>query len=324
MRSERRNFYRILHLQPDASPEVVKANFRTLMQKLKMHPDLGGDHWDAALVAEAYSTLSNPTTRAQYDVELLARYDLIEVSAGEADAKRRAMPGQNRERHGNRRNFYRLLKVQHDAPQEIVDAALVTARSAKSLDPRILEDAERILCDIGRRATYDSARPRVGHASAAAIALDPNVDMPDHSDEEAPRISRYCHFCKTPSPPHDAAYRAHCRECASPLTAPPDALANLARRALARVERNDPVEVFSYWPSTPTAAHLVDLSPTGLRLRSGDDIAVSDILKVDGHAFCAVGAVAHRTRDNSGATIGLKLHAVEFRESLGSFVATRV
>jgi len=63
----RRNYYRLLQVQPDAAPEVIKASYRTLMQKLRFHPDLGGDDWNATLVNEAYSVLSDPARRARYD-----------------------------------------------------------------------------------------------------------------------------------------------------------------------------------------------------------------------------------------------------------------
>ena len=53
----RRNYYRILHVQPDAPTEIIKSSYRTLMQKLRMHPDLGGDQWNATLINEAYQTL---------------------------------------------------------------------------------------------------------------------------------------------------------------------------------------------------------------------------------------------------------------------------
>ncbi len=49
----RRNYYRILQVQPDASPEVIRASYKTIMRELKTHPDLGGGHWNATLVNEA-------------------------------------------------------------------------------------------------------------------------------------------------------------------------------------------------------------------------------------------------------------------------------
>jgi hypothetical protein len=63
----RRNYYRILHVQPDAPTEVIKNSYRTLMLKLRHHPDLGGDHWNATLINEAYRVLADPVARAQYD-----------------------------------------------------------------------------------------------------------------------------------------------------------------------------------------------------------------------------------------------------------------
>ncbi len=66
-RNNRRNYYRLLHVQSDAPLEVIKASYRTLMRSLKKHPDLGGDQWDAALINEAYAVLSTPERRETYD-----------------------------------------------------------------------------------------------------------------------------------------------------------------------------------------------------------------------------------------------------------------
>lgn len=85
----RRNFYRILHVQPDAPTEVIRMSYLTLMQRLKMHPDLGGDHVQAVLINEAFSTLVDPVRRAAYDRTL---------------ARERTMPG------------YRADPVHRDAP----------------------------------------------------------------------------------------------------------------------------------------------------------------------------------------------------------------
>ena len=66
-RSNRQNYYRLLHVQPDAPTEVIRASYRTMMQRLKYHPDLGGDEWNATLINEAYAVLSVAETRARYD-----------------------------------------------------------------------------------------------------------------------------------------------------------------------------------------------------------------------------------------------------------------
>ena len=63
----KRNYYRILHVQPDAPGEIIKSSYRTLMHRLRHHPDLGGDHGSAAIINEAYRVISDPRKRAEYD-----------------------------------------------------------------------------------------------------------------------------------------------------------------------------------------------------------------------------------------------------------------
>jgi curved DNA-binding protein CbpA len=68
-RPNRRNYYRILHVQPDAPGAVIRMAYRTLMQKLRAHPDLGGDGATASLINEAYAVLSDAEKRAAYDAQ---------------------------------------------------------------------------------------------------------------------------------------------------------------------------------------------------------------------------------------------------------------
>ncbi len=70
----RRNYYRLLQVQPDAPIEVIRASYRTLMRELKQHPDLGGNSAYAALLNEAYRALSHPDLRTEYDKKLFQRY----------------------------------------------------------------------------------------------------------------------------------------------------------------------------------------------------------------------------------------------------------
>jgi len=65
----RRNYYRVLQVQPDAPMEVIRASYRTLMLELKQHPDLGGSEFEARVLNEAYETLSDAKRRAAYDKE---------------------------------------------------------------------------------------------------------------------------------------------------------------------------------------------------------------------------------------------------------------
>lgn len=45
-----------------------------MMQKLRMHPDLGGDHATAALINEAFAVLNDPELRAAYDALIANEY----------------------------------------------------------------------------------------------------------------------------------------------------------------------------------------------------------------------------------------------------------
>ncbi|MGE3843654.1 MAG: DnaJ domain-containing protein [Vicinamibacterales bacterium] len=69
----RRSYYRLLHVQPDAPAAVIKSSHRALMQALKLHPDLGGSHDTAVLLNEACGVLLDPERRAQYDRFLESR-----------------------------------------------------------------------------------------------------------------------------------------------------------------------------------------------------------------------------------------------------------
>ena len=77
----RRNYYKLLHVQPDAPTEIIRSSYLTLMMKLKHHPDMGGDNGNASLINQAYETLVDDEKRAQYDRERLY-YDRVDLPRG--------------------------------------------------------------------------------------------------------------------------------------------------------------------------------------------------------------------------------------------------
>jgi curved DNA-binding protein CbpA len=69
---ERRDPYRILQVQPDADPDVVRAAYRVLARKV--HPDAGADATEAesrrmADLNWAYGVARDPVKRAQWESE---------------------------------------------------------------------------------------------------------------------------------------------------------------------------------------------------------------------------------------------------------------
>ena len=70
-----KNYYKILQVDKDASPEIIKVAYKLLVEK--NHPDLkeGNDKINAEekikQINEAYDILSNPTKEAEYDQSLI-------------------------------------------------------------------------------------------------------------------------------------------------------------------------------------------------------------------------------------------------------------
>jgi len=86
------DFYHVLHVQSDAPVEIIRTSYRTLMQKLARHPDLGGNTASAALINEAFETLTDPVRRAAYDQMLSSAEALEAESPGEAPASDGSSP----------------------------------------------------------------------------------------------------------------------------------------------------------------------------------------------------------------------------------------
>lgn len=80
------DYYQILHVHPEAPREIIKSSYRTLMQRMRMHPDLGGDNDSAAIINEAYAVLMEPEQREAYDKSRLAQ------AANDDDVRERHEP----------------------------------------------------------------------------------------------------------------------------------------------------------------------------------------------------------------------------------------
>jgi curved DNA-binding protein CbpA len=334
MLNNRRNHYRMLYVQPDAPFEVIRANYRTLMQKLKLHPDLGGEHWNAVFVNDAYATLEDPVRRASYDLELLKHYDIATLSRGPLRVKNRPSRQAAASDH-NQRNFYRILQVQPDAPLVVIEASYHALRAQGTTPAAQLEEAFTTLRDPAHREIYDRHLKQGGHLEAVArAATHPEAEPGDSTSSlqrgahqnsgYEPLITQYCLFCKTPhySSP-SVLEEAGCRECGSPLFAPPADFLDQARRALGRSPSNEDLGFYTFWPGKRMRGRMLDLSPTGLRLLTPKVCETGDILKIDARRLQAVGVVAHQHRDGTGTTAGIKFYTVAFHHSRGSFLSTR-
>ena len=66
------DYYRILHVQPDAPAAIIHASYRTLVQRA--YGATRGDD-EIALLDLAYAVLGDPQRRSAYDLERMATSD---------------------------------------------------------------------------------------------------------------------------------------------------------------------------------------------------------------------------------------------------------
>ncbi len=183
MRNQR-NFYRVLHVQPEAPPEIITASYRSLMTKLRVHPDLGGDHETAALVNQAYSVLSDPGKRREYDAELRASRPLSMTWPAQAPA--RTQPGEDSDvarqpvATGDAVSRRTLVYTYTECPfcgASLDGPHARSARCARCDSPITLDFADApvpVVEQFGRRAA-----PRL--TAAAAVTLYPNWPHPGYA-----------------------------------------------------------------------------------------------------------------------------------------------
>lgn len=113
-----KDFYAILQVSSDASPEVIRAAYVTLSKK--HHPDKGGNAETFKAIAEAYSVLKDDGKRAAYETE----------------RKSKARPARTRAHHTNGANGF--PSPEYGIPQPY---------------PGSIEDAARdAMLDIGHQA----------------------------------------------------------------------------------------------------------------------------------------------------------------------------
>lgn len=337
---ERRNYYRILHVQPDAPMTVINESYRTLMQKLKAHPELESPDWNAGLLNIAFNTLRDPLKRAEYDRELLKRYHIKILSQGALGATM-ANPGKNHSHaegaaNFKQRNYYRILQVQADAPITTITASYWALRKNSPHDHALLDEAYRILSNPASRKHYDAllagdmwqaARKEMEAKRDQLPALFANFSNPVSSAIEPYHavITHYCSFCKTPYVAQTGFYRSdNCLECFSPLAVFEQGHLESPFRTLTRINVRGELSFYLFWPGRPCQGVFQDLSPAGIRFLTQVMLDRSDIIKIDAPNFQAVAEVTHTRQENGGFSVGTRFLAAKFDQRHGNFVSLQV
>lgn len=182
-----------------------------------------------------------------------------------------------------RRNLYRILFLQPEAPPELVTAAyrcLMTQLRAHPL-PEARDSAARvqqaysILRDPAKRRAYDNSRRR---------PLSSKVPSPGAHKEVATTAPRVCPFCCLPVPRQIAA-DTRCSRCSSPLAPIAYNLTltqeTFGRRAAPRAQKNSRVTVHTAPEAPPLSAVLRDLSVTGVSLYTARLVTAGRNIRVE-------------------------------------------
>ncbi len=290
--NERRNYYRILGVQPDAPAKVIRGAYRTLMQKLQVHPDLGGEVRNAATVNAAWHVLRHPSRRADYDRWLLEEYDIRDLAG--------ATPAPTARQQGNRRNYYRVLGVQPDAPLALIQSAYrIMSRTAPEKG-MLLNEAYDVLSDGKRRRQYDRSLAVDGHSNAA----------PPKPPVYKPVILRYCDFCKTPHSGYPRSGDEHtCIECGSPLQRPAPAPAQ-GQRQFDRMRLGVQASLYEFWRGPQYACRLEEVTPIGVALSCERALTVGQVIRIGGEGFDAVARVVHTSPRGGTYHCGLDVLSV--------------
>ena len=285
------DFYELLHVQPSAPVAVIKASYRTMLQKLNHHPDRGGDVAFAQLLNQAAETLCKPDTRKLYD-SLRLQY-LAENQEGSAQP-------------------------------EVDDKATGFSWGEPGGSPGTPGDekAQRGHATDGRHAPGS-------HTPHSDRQYDVHREEPIATRTSLP-AKAHCLFCLTPSPvssqtPATGYNRSSrcsgCNGASTPIEQLPRAN-NDELRQMHRQHHASRAKLWSEWPARGTQqSMLADFSPVGCALTNSSELANEQVVMIETPLFNAICEVRYCHRvDNKTYTIGLSFLTLDIQAEPGSLL----
>lgn len=313
-----RNYYRILHVERDAPAAVIKGSYRTLMQTLRHHPDLGGDAWNAQLLNEAMATLGDPVARARYDATLAdhpsgpalrdapADRDRGEDTRSEPEPPDAGSPG-----------------ADPDDGDPDGDDAGDTGPDGGDGDAR--RDASR---EGPARAHRSRRGPPPGDVPSSRTLSVPLTASPP---------TRRCPFCdRVTATPDDAplggyAAASACGGCGGPIEPPRTGIevdGATERRRSPRLDHETAATLRrrSRISDGVEDVTLLELSGTGCLLASAAPIPLGEIVLLRARTLSAIGTVCccDASARGSHQRVALAFLTIELHASAGSFVSRAV
>lgn len=342
MINERRNFYRLLSVQPDASLSVITGSYRVLMRQLHRCADQDYANAQAHLLNTALIVLQDPLKRSIYDRRLRKQYPIRKLSLGSFASRRvtRLHGQEGKIVCGNRRNYYRILQIQPDASTAVIIASYAVLTGYPLQNQDLLNEAFTVLANPAIRIRYDSflsgsANPQPEQSRSAphygALVPGININTRNHpcTRPETTTFLRHCVFCHTPFVHQLALYPdVLCLECRSPLpiriTMDQTGLCMQKHRACERASATGSLAFYLRWPDRPCHGVLQDLSPKGMSFLTRSPLGVSDIIKIETPHFSAVAQVAHiQAAKEDSVLVGACFLTVKFAQERGNFLVAQ-
>lgn len=228
----------------------------------------------------------------------------------------------------NRRNYYRLLHVQADAPAEVIKAsyrALMLLnhpdRGGDHAEAVLLNEAYAVLCDAEKRKAYDvqrAARADRSRGAASEAKSEPKRDSAKAST--GPR----CPLCKMAAPTviGSSTRCTRCRAPLAPVSHASDKQRVVERRSMPRVSKSDWALLYVDWPSDVIDVRMRDLSLDGISVYSGAEQPLDQTIRVAGAAFDVVATIVSCRRVGKVFTLHARLVTALFTAPTGGFVST--
>lgn len=228
----------------------------------------------------------------------------------------------------NRRNHYRLLHVQTDAPAEVIKASYRALMTVHHPDVGgdhgtavLLNEAYAVLSDTAQRAAYDARRAaRTGRQPHREQRADPSPSTPPRR----PPSPNSCPLCRlsTPAQLRADSRCARCRAPLAPVRRPTEKDGASERRRMPRVTKSDWALLYQDWPSEVTDVRMRDLSLDGISVYSGIELPMPRTIRVVGAAFDVVAEIVSSRRVGKVFTLHGRLITALFTSPAGGFVST--
>ncbi|MDD2661160.1 MAG: DnaJ domain-containing protein [Methylococcales bacterium] len=239
----------------------------------------------------------------------------------------------------NRRNLYRILYVQPEAPIEIIKASYRSLMTKLNAHPDLggdhesavlINQAYAILSDPVKRRQYDEMLfSRKSQMRGRPVQKEFGVNQSGWNGDKEPSSAALhsCLFCAA-----DLSFsprvNKHCIHCASPLTpaqpVPDGRLRELfGRRSSVRIAKAGAVVIYPNWPHTGYPAQLRDLSPSGISMLTKYGARSGQVLKFNSDNLHGIARVVSVQANGANFLLHALFLTAEYVSKSGVFVTEK-